>query len=516
MKGKFFRAAALSLLLVSLVSGAAAADVSIDVRDTEGDDLNNFDLIVTGEDTDIDRESVDRADLELDEGEYDLELSKNGYEDLERTIFVEEDEDSSYRFTMQRTDQGEDEENIRIDISDLEAPESVCRGESFPATARIENNADEDRAVSMTGSGFGQILLGNSFVVESGESVRYRFIFTGADELGSQEIRMSARSGTGSDSTTRTVEVTSCSVPGDPASVSSIDMQLYPLGGNNRAFVGEVVRVKGFADGSRGKVPLDLSVDGEKVADITTDQRGYYTSYFRPEKAGEVTVTVSAEETSKSRTLGVEPAPSVGNLRAEEKVFSGDRFEICGDVNSVITPKVVLLENGEVIESRLSKGEVCFDITAPSAGEYSYEMRVLTYGKGGSANIDVNVLEQGPEAESFPGQVATVESEPGILKISLYNTNNETQNYTARLENFPGNWVSDSEKTVSLGKGERDTVFFYVSPEKSGSFTSVLEVESGDEIIYSDSVEMSSADAHPGKISRSFVDNYVRLLMFFM
>jgi hypothetical protein len=511
MSRKIFSAAVLSLLVLSLVSGAAAADVSVDIRESEGDDLDDFDLEVTGE-TELERENIDRADLDLNEGEYDLEISKNGYDTIERTVFVEDGEDSSYLFTMLRTDEDDEGEII---VSNLQAPESVCEEESFSATVDVENTGEDDRVVSISGSGFGQILSGNSFVVEAGGSKKYRFIFTGTGEKGTEDFRITAGSRGESDSVKGSIDITECRTPGDASDVSNIDLQLFPLGGKEKAFVGEVVRVKGFADGSRGKVSLDLEIDGEKIGEASTDPGGYFQTYFRPEKAGDLTVTVSAPETSFSRELTVEPSPSVGNMRAPEEVFSGEEMQICGSINSAITPKVVLLENGEVIESRLGKGNVCFDITAPASGEYDYEMRVLTYGKGESARLQVNVLEQGPEAESFPGQVAMVETEPGVLKVSLYNTNNESRNYTARLQNFDESWVSESKKEVSLGKGDRETVYFYMSPERSGNFRSVLEVESEGDIIYSDEVEVFSADTRRDRDRRTFGEIYLRLLMFF-
>lgn len=512
MNRKLFQTLILSLLTVSLVSGAAAADVSIDIRDSDGDDLDDFDLLVTGEDTDVEREGIDRADLELDEGEYDVEITKQDYLDLERTIFVEEDEDSSYRFTMAAEDEEQEEDDIRI--TDLDAPESVCSGQSFPATVRIENQGEKDRAVSMTGSGLGRILVGNSFVIESGESARYRFVFTGVEGSGDEEYRINANS-VNSDSVTGTIAVDECDVPGDPDTVKNIDMNVYPSSGDERAYVNELVRVRGFADGSRGSVPLSLSVDGEEVGDISTDPGGYFETYFRPEKTGELTVTVSATETSDSTSLMVEPSPSVNNIRAPAETFAGDSLEICGDVESAINPEIVLLENGEVIESRLDSGEVCFEIQAPEAGEYRYEMRALTYGRGDSAETTVNVLEQGPEAESFPGQIATVETEPGILRVEIYNTEDRPKNYTARLENLPREWISEPEKNISLSSGDRENVYFYVSPGKTGSYNGILEVESGSEIIHSDDVEVYSADARRGG-ERDFLDTYVRLLYYLL
>ena len=513
MKTAYLRKLSLALILAVFVS-AGSATVNLDIRDTSGEDLDNFDLDVTGEDVDIQRENLESAELDLEDGEYDLEIRKEDFNTLRRTISIEEDEDSIYIFTMSREGDQDDEDTSELQVSNLRAPDSVCRGQSFSATVEVLNTGEEDEVVSMTGEGLEKILTGNSFVIESGESKNYRFIFTDVDGSGSENFRITA-SNSDTDSVTGEIDVRECDVPGDPETVSNIDMNIYPLGGNDKAFVNEVVRVKGFADGSRGSVPLDLLVDGEKISDIRTDRGGYFETYFRPQKAGELTVTVSAPETSDSESLNSVPSPSVENISAPEKTFSGDSFQVCAEVKSAIIPEVVLLENGDVLESRNSKGDVCFDVTAPEEGEYSYRVRALSYGGGDSVEARVNVLEQGSEAESFPGQVTTIENEAGLLKVSLYNTGNESKNYTVRMENFPANWTSETVKNTSLEKGNRETVFFYVSPGESGNYTGVLEVESSGEIIYSDEVEMYSSPAHSSR-DRSFLSLYIELLRFLL
>ncbi|MFB6241952.1 MAG: hypothetical protein ABEJ36_04070 [Candidatus Nanosalina sp.] len=510
MKEKFLRTAAVTILVLSLASGVAAADISIDVRDTGGDDLDNFDLTVSGEDTEIHRSNLDEASLDLDEGVYDLKVSRDGYKTIQRTISVESGEDSRYVFTLSRTDLEEDETE-KISITDLDAPDSVCRGTSFAATIKIRNRGSSDEVVSTTASGLGKILLGRSFVVESGGSVRYRFIFTGVKGSGNEKYKITA-SNSDSDSVNGSIDVVKCQIPGDPDTVTGIDMNVYPVEGGEGAVVNEVVRVKGFADGSRGSVPLNLALDGEKIAEISTQRSGYFQTYFRPEKTGKLTVTVSTSKVSNSEQLVVVPAPRMSGIEAPEKVFAGEKFKLCTNIESAITPKMVLLENGDVIESKNDRGRVCFRITAPEKGEYVYEIRALTYGESASESTEIKVMGQGPEAESFPGQVTTVETEPGIVKVSLYNTNNGTRNYTARLENLTAEWISNPEKTVTLNKGEKDTVYFYLSPKSQGDFSAVLEVESGGKIIYSDNVRVSSLDRNPVREGRTFSEVFLRLL----
>lgn len=483
-------------LLILGFAGAVAADISIDIVSSSGDNLNDFDIIVTGEDTDIDRENVDYLQPDLETGEYEVEISKNGYDTIERTISVNEGDDTSFTFSISSEEEEQADEDSNIEITRLDSPEEICSGESLSVNFDITNNGDEDRIVSTTGRGFGKNLAGQSFVVNSGQTKTYRFIFTNIRGSGEKDFRVSV-SGVDSDSATGTVDLRSCDVSGSSASVDYIETNVYPLGGQGQAFVNEVVRVKGFADGSRGSVELNLSLNGEKIGTIQTQPDGYFQSYLRPETDGMKTVTVSTTEVSDSAQFITVPTAGVGNVRSKDQVFAGEEFELCADVNSVISPKVVLLENGEVLESRNARGEVCFNLEAPEAGDYTYEIRALTYGSGGSAEKEIEVLEQGPEASSFPGQVSAVETEDGILKVELYNTNNDSRNYTVRLNEVPDDWVSDVEQNVSVNRGERKTVFFYLSPGQAGEFEGVLEVESHDEVIYSDDVGLYVTNSPP-------------------
>ena len=487
----------LSIVFFALLfTGLGSAQISIDVQSASGPNLDNFDITVTGEDTDVNRENIDYLELDLETGSYDLEISKNNYRSIERTIDVNEGDETSYLFSMAPESSEDGEEDSDIEITRVDSPEEICSGESFSVDFDIRNRGEDSEVVSTTGRGFGSILAGKSFVVKPSQTRTYRFIFTSVEGTGEKQFTVSA-SNSDSDSTTGTINLRSCDIPGSTQSVENIDVNVYPIEGRGKAFVNEVVRVKGFADGSRGPVELNLSLNGEKIGNIQTQPDGYFQTYFRSESDGRKTVTVSTSKVSDSDDFQVVPTAGVGNIRSEDEVFSGESFELCADVNSVISPKVVLLENGDVLESQNARGEVCFDIEVSEAGEYSYEVRALTYGSGGSAEKEVEVLEQGPEASSFPGQISAVETEDGILKVELYNTNSESTNYTVRLNDVPVEWVSEPVQNISLNKGERETVFFYLSPGERGDFEGILEVESGGEVIYSDDVGLYATGREP-------------------
>lgn len=483
------------LALLVFTSGAAASSISVDVVSSTGSDLNDYDLTVEGNGISLTRERIDSFQRNFEPGEYEFRIAKEGYRDIRRDISVQENLDASYTFSM--ADENT-EQNTSIRITRINSPEQVCRGESFSVDFDIKNTGEKDQVVSTTGYGFGKILVGKNFVIQSGEKKTYRFIFTGIRGSGVKEFRVSA-SGLDTDSVTGNISVENCIAPGSAAAVEDIETNVYPSGGGEKAFKGEVVRVKGFADGARGTVELNLSLNGERVGVVQTLPDGYFQTFIRPETAGRKTVTVSTPEVSGSAELEVVPDPEVSKLEAPEEVFSGRDFDICADVSSTVTPEVVLTENGDVLSSKQARNRVCFTVQAPEAGEYNYSLRVLTYGRDKVSSKEITVLRQGPEAGSFPGQVSSVETEDSLVKVELYNTNNHSTNYTVRLEGLSREWLSSPVKNVSLDKGQRETVYFYISPSEEGSFDATLKVTSSGKEIYRDTVEVFSTSSRTRK-----------------
>ncbi|WP_414837857.1 hypothetical protein ACK3SF_00425 [Candidatus Nanosalina sp. VS9-1] len=504
---KLFSGQKIVLVTVLLLfSGAAAAEITVDARSSSGENLDQLDIEVL--DTDYKETNVNEASFNLDDGTYELLISRDGYVSIERSIFVEEDEDVEYFFTMQKDEPEEQESDVAL--GEIDAPNSVCSSTSFPAEVEVRNEGETDEIVSLTGTGFGKILSGKAFVVPAGESQTYRFTFTGITGKGLKSFSIDLNGW--DQEVSDEIRLKDCEIPGSPDSVDNVDMEIYPERGNSEASVDELVRVRGYADGAQGPVPVNITVDGVKVATVESDPGGFFEAYFRPENSGVRTVTATSGKEFDSEDLRVVPVAYISSVTAPEKVFAGEEFRICGQVNSDIEPDVVLLEDKKLVESQNGNGEVCFNVTSSEAGEKNYLMRALTYGKSDHVETSVDVLPQGSEVESFPGQISTVETEGGVLRVSLYNTNSEARNYSVRLKDISDSWVSSSSENVSLGMGERDSVYFYTSPEAPGSFTGVLEVETEKEIIYSDSVEIRVAE-RPPRNAFSFVDNFVRMFM---
>ena len=501
----FSRRTTLLVTVLLVLASSAAADTFIDARSDSGENLDELDIEIY--DTDFEATNVDEGVFDLDEGTYELSISREEYNMIERTIVVEEDDDAEYFFTMREEDT--EEKDADVSLGSITSPDSVCSGTSFSAEIEVRNTGETDEIVSLTGTGFGKILSGKAFVVPEGETKTYRFTYTDVTGKGLKNFEIDLN---GWDSEkSESIRLKSCEIPGTPDSVENIDMEIYPERGNSKASVNELVRVRGYADGAEGPVPVNISVDGLKVATVESDPGGFFEAYFRPESSGMRTVTASSGKEFDSSELEVVPVAFISSIEAPEEVFEGENFQICGSVNSDIRPDIVLMDNGELVESKNGRGDVCFNVTASGTGEHEYLMRALTYGGSDHGEVSVNVLPQGSEVESFPGQISTVETEPGIVRVGLYNTNDEARNYSVRLKDFPESWIGESIQNATLTMGERESIYFYTSPEASGDFTGVLEVESNNEIIYSDTVDIhvSEASSREGK---SFVNIFFWLL----
>ena len=473
--------------LIMGLAGAVSADTVIETQSPAGVALDDLDISVL--DTDHSVEGTDRAVFDLEDGTYEVLIEHPDHDSIQRTIIVEGS--SEYRFTMSEPERQESE----VSFGNVNSPESVCTRTSFDVDTEIVNSGETDEIVSLTGKGFGKILKGQTFIIPAGESRIHRFTFTDFSGLGLKDftIELDNRN----ESISESIRLEDCDIPGDEISVDNVDMKLHPNRGNEKASVNELVRIRGFADGARGSVPVDIEVDGRTVAEINTDRGGFFETYFRPQSSGLKTVTASSGEEFKSRDLNVVPVAKIEWMNAPEQAFAGEDFQVCGYVDSDIEPEIVLLQDNEVIETRHANGEVCFDVRSNEPGTRDYKMRALTYGQSDSREASVNILEQGSEVEAFPSQIQTVVSEPGLLRVGLYNTHEEDRDYTVRLREFPEDWVDNSTQHETLSMGEQKSVFFYANPMASGDFSAVLEVETDGEIIFSDTVEFRIVEQGP-------------------
>jgi PKD repeat protein len=427
--------------------------------------------------------------FQVEEGRYDVEVSESNYESISTdTVEVEQDETTTRTYRLNREE--DDREGIEIVSTDYSG--SVCRGGTLSVDVAVDNRDNRNEYVTVTGKGLGSNIVLDGFVLDEGERKERRVRFTNVEGSGRETFRIQARNGT-RDSVSRSVTVEDCEPSQPPTQdLSGISMKLsYPIS-PNKALVGDTVKVSGFVDGVDRRTEVEIDVNGDRKARVSTQPDGYYQTYIRADSVGMKTVRARSGGQSASRQLHVLPTASVGLVEAPRKVFEGEMFEVCAQVRSQVDAKAVLREDGRLIESTNDRGRVCFDVEAQDPGKHVYEVGAYTSGDGSSSRTTVEVLETDVEVESFPDQVASVESGSGMIKVDLYNTKNQMTRYNLDVEGLPSTWLSQSEKRVVLSPGERKEVFFYLTPREEGRYDPEVIVEARNQEIFRQTVDLET------------------------
>ncbi len=461
------------------------ATLEVDVEDEDDDPIEDATVEVINGDGDI-KETDDEgeASFTLDPDEYDIVVSKSGYQPRSREVDLDEGEDERISFTLRRTDDGFDDEGVQIE--DVNYPDSVCRGNNLVVEVEVSKTGDRFETVRLTGSGLGSSVSTASFTLEEDETRTRNVRFRDVEGSGSERFTIIATNHN-SDRTSRTVDVDDC-FGEDTDDATGISMEVSP----DRARVGESVKVSGFLDGTNSRTEVTIRVNGDRVKRVDSQPDGYYQTFITTERVGDLTVTASTGEVSKSRTLESLPTTNVVHADSPDTVVEGEEFEICADVNSQITPRVDLVRDGRVIDSKNAKEEVCFEITASDTGTHTYRVDAVARGYRSSATTEVEIIEDDSEAKSFPDQIASVESGDGIVKATIYNNNDEKKTYDVTLFGVPDSWTSQTDREVILMPGERQEVFFYITPQSEGVFNTEIQIDSEGETVYRQQVQINS------------------------
>lgn len=454
-------------------------DAEVEVSKDEDDDDFDDQELVESDDTDDDGE----AEFELEPDTYDVRVSKDGYRtEIEQDVEIE-DQDEEIEFTLETED-----DDLSIDT--IAYSSSVCRGEDLQVNVMVSNNLGYDEHVTLRGEGLGSITQ-NSFDIESGE-IRFRsLVFENVRRETVEEdqsFTITLENG-GSDYTTRMVDVVDCPFQKPSRPATGISLQLSP---SNEVTSGHPVTVSGYVDGVREGKEVDISLNGFLAKTVDTDPSGYYEATLEPRTIGLNTITASTDSWEKTRSVEVDPTTYISNIYAPDKAFQGKEFEVCGQVGSQVIPSVHLLKNGKRLDTKKERGRVCFDVEENELGTHEYAVRTVVSGDSGILSKEVKIQEQGEEVSSFPDKIATVESNSGVIKVTLYNTNEATKNYDLSIEGLPEEWFSQTQKQVTLTSGEKREVFFYFTPKQKGSYEAELEVESGGEVLHEQTIEISS------------------------
>ncbi|MFB6175480.1 MAG: PKD domain-containing protein [Candidatus Nanohalobium sp.] len=471
------------------------------VQDGDGNRLADADVTVTDGTTKTSTtDNNGRATLSLSAGEHTVKAHKDGYGTRVKTVNINEGEGTTEIFKLYKSG------NKGLHITNVQFPSSVCRGSTMKAQVTIRNDGGFHEVVSLAGSGLGGITAMPSFSIQPGNTVTKTLYFTNVQGSGSEEFKVTVNNH-GNDREYRTVNVNNCGTTGRNQA-SGISMSLGYTKKPHMAVEGDIIKVKGFVDGVPGRANVDIKVDDEVKASVRTQPDGYYQTWITAEKPGPHTVTATTGQVSDTKPLRIIPTATVTSLQAPVSKFEGQDYRICAQVESQVKPQVVLVRDGEVVQSKKQNGKVCFNQTARQPGTHKYKVAALTSGSDNEASTTVEVLKMGVETSSFPDQIASVESGSGLVKVELYNTNDKEKRYSLQLKGLPDTWVSQSEKQVVLQKGEKKTVYFYLTPQEEGSYKPSISVTSGGEEVYWQKLDVitgGTTDSNPGRKDGGFL-----------
>lgn len=466
------------------------AFLEVEVEDEENDPLEDARVEAeNGEDRVRYTDSDGEASFWLEADEYDVEVSKDGYETEDRSVDLEEGEDERLRFELEEDEDYDDEDREDIRILRIEYPEEVCSGEDLRVNVVIENSLDDDETVAVWGVGLGGT---DSRVldVDEDELEETEIVFEEVDGSGSESftIRMD---NSRSDSRTRSVRIRNCQRGDDGFSdyrgPSGLTASVKP----REVVAGESIRVYGEVSGAKSPQEVTIRAFGDRER-LSSDRDGGYRAFFTPEEVGKGKIEVSAAGFTRTREVEVVPSAEIRRLEAPRTVFAGERFEACAEVDSQVDARVLLQRDGRTLESTNGNGRICFEVEAGDIGTYEYRFRALTYGTGSEAVKRVEVLENREQVSSFPDSVAVTETEGGTVRATIYNTRESTTEYSLEIEGIDDRLVSPDSRSLVLPKGGEETVYFYFTPRKTGSYSPELSVEASGEEVFSREIELES------------------------
>ncbi|MFB6241950.1 MAG: hypothetical protein ABEJ36_04060 [Candidatus Nanosalina sp.] len=373
---------------------------------------------------------------------------------------------------------------VKVDIVSLSYPEKICRGENLEVKVLLSNNQNHEETIVLRGSGLG---AAGPKILDIEDIREVELVFRKTDEIGIRKFRIHIENSF-EETRNGSIRIRRCVEEKEQDNKDRQDRVLAPSGLSvnidpRKVISGETVKISGDIAGVKRTVEVGIEGAGFSRR-VSSTRSGSFKVFIEPEKVGSFQIQVSASGFHRTRTLEVLPEAKVGNIDAPGTVIEGRKFEICAKVYSQITPKVILLRNGKVLDSRNEKGKVCFETSANGVGETTYTVRAVTYGSGSSASKQVKVLESGDEVSVFPEKITTLTGNPGIIKVELYNKGEKVSKYRVEIENLPESWMSQDRTKVVLPRGERKTVYLYVTPKRSGEFQATVSVNvSGKEIL---------------------------------
>lgn len=480
------------LAVVNIPSGQEGssemnASVNVSVRTDEGEPVENAKVVLENGESQLGYTGPEgTVRLESGPGKHTLTVSEDGYRTETRKVTLVQDSQVDISVRLERN--GESLTSARI--IDIEHPESVCRGGSFRAYVHLSNSGQRD-LIELEGTAPGttahrELMLGEG-------KAKFPLVFTEIKGLGEQDFAVKIE-GTSKEMES-TIEVKDCTRDGYGQPRKSISV----AASDQKILSGTPVSIRGVVDGVTERSVVEIRVDGEVRGRTIAGRDGYFSTYLRLEKAGTREVAALSGQDTSTVEITVQPTAEV-SFDTERPIYAGQRTDICARVESQVSPRLVLQEDGEVVAEKKGSGLVCFDIVAPGEGIHHYRVTAMTAGRKTSDSMQIDVKRYREEAELFPRSLSMTESGSGLAKVELYNNRKEPRTYSVRLSGVPERWYSISEKTVRLSPAQSRTVYIYINPLEEGKFAGKVHVTSGHTEILEKRLDIFSGGRYsPGK-----------------
>ena len=363
-----------------------------------------------------------------------------------------------------------------IEITETSVPNTVEKGDSFTVEVTVENRGTTDEMIRVISEALGQRSVSEELSIAPGEEHEFRGDFTVPVSKKTGPFTVSFKADSSNDYDYSEIQST----------VSSVDgyITLTP----EKSRIGSPVMIKGrlrHTDTGNGAdhIKANLYEGNRFITGITTDNMGYFKTYFTPDRTGSYSIRLVNEGIMVEKKLIVEPVIEIGELETNDRIKEDGDGRVCIEpifrgVNSVEASLETSEGDSKTTEQKSvmeNRETTCFDLKTDTTGlkEGKITLESGRYSTSKSFNYLVEERVQTPDI-SIERTEAEVKN--GKIRITTRIKHNltEKRNITISL-------VSDSsieqKKTVIGPEGEE---FVFVLEERPGDLPLKLEVEVGE------------------------------------
>lgn len=131
-----------------------------------------------------------------------------------------------------------------------------------------------------------------------------------------------------------------------------------------RIQIGQSINVKGrLVTQNASWKEVTVLLNNRAITKIQTDEHGNFSYMLGPENVGSHMVKVRSRGLENQTKLEVTPTVDIASITTSSNIGPGEEISVCPEVLSQVNAQVTLLHNGQVIDSKKGRNQVCFDTT---------------------------------------------------------------------------------------------------------------------------------------------------------